>query len=320
MQPPKDDRLPFLSVVVSFHNERNTIRSCVQSLLAQTYPVDSYEIILVNNGSTNDTASQILDLAQKNSQIRLLDQADLGIAAGRNLGVRHARGEIVLFTDPDCIPNSQWLEEHEKCYAGGDVDGVDGRIETDWSALHYPRVVAPVGFRFLTSNLSFTSEALRKLHGFDERFRAKEDSDLEFRASKMGLKIVHNERAVVYHPPKHLGVKQLIRWGLKHQFDVLLWKKHGDIGYFRILRLGPVAVTHETLYGWLTLLGIAAVAYIAAQAWLMGVVVAFCLAAVGFLTFRVVRPDASLLWTVLFLFSRMVGRLSGCVKFRSVLL
>jgi GT2 family glycosyltransferase len=312
--------LPFISVVVSFHNERDTLRKCAKALLAQTYPRSRYEVILVNDGSTNDAASEVVDLIRENPEIRLLSQPDLGPAAGRNLGLTEATGDVIAFTDPDCVPDSRWLEEHGKCYLSGDADGVDGRIETDWAALVYPKVMAPVGHRFLTSNVSFRSEALKRLDGFDVRFRRKEDYDLAFRAGKMGLRIVRNENAIVFHPPKTSSAGQLIREGLRHRFDVLLWKKHGNIGYFRLLRLGPLALTHETLIGWSALLVAGILTYALILNWVFGSALALMIVIATFVGFKRYRRNASLPWTLLYLFSRMMGRVIGSVKFRAVLL
>jgi cellulose synthase/poly-beta-1,6-N-acetylglucosamine synthase-like glycosyltransferase len=104
------------SVVVAARNEENNIEKCLQSLLKQTYPTNSYEIIIVDDGSTDNTASIVKSFSERFANIHLLSlMFDSEQKVGRKpialaKGIAQATGEIILTTDADCIVPPQWIE------------------------------------------------------------------------------------------------------------------------------------------------------------------------------------------------------------------
>lgn len=96
-----------ISVVVPFHNEEQYIERCIQALLAQNYPRDQHEIIMIDNNSTDKSR----DIVKQYGQIKLLSQPRQGSYAARNLGVSGANGALLAFTDSDCAPHRDWLKE-----------------------------------------------------------------------------------------------------------------------------------------------------------------------------------------------------------------
>lgn len=98
---------PRISVVVPFYNAEQFLSECVDGLLSQSLSRDKYEIILVDNNST-DASVQI---ASGYSGVTLLQQPTSGSYAARNMGIRQARGEIIATIDPDCRPDPDWLEQ-----------------------------------------------------------------------------------------------------------------------------------------------------------------------------------------------------------------
>lgn len=91
-------------MVIPVYNAEKTIDECVQSLLALDYPQDKLEIITVDNNSTDNTKEILLSYPI----IYLLEKKKVSYAA-RNLGIRNAKGEIIAFTDSDCVVDAQWL-------------------------------------------------------------------------------------------------------------------------------------------------------------------------------------------------------------------
>lgn len=97
--------LPFISIVVPLYNEERWIDECIPALLAQDYPQDRHEIIVVDNNSTDRSAERVA----RYPRVRLLRQPVQGDFAARNLGISEARGEILAFTDADTAPHADWL-------------------------------------------------------------------------------------------------------------------------------------------------------------------------------------------------------------------
>ncbi len=97
--------LPFVTVVVPALNEASTIAAHLESLLGQTYPRDRYEVVLVDNGSTDDTAA----IAAR-FPVRILHESVRSAYVARNKAIRDSEGEYLAFTDADCIALPNWLE------------------------------------------------------------------------------------------------------------------------------------------------------------------------------------------------------------------
>jgi glycosyltransferase involved in cell wall biosynthesis len=317
---------PFVSVVVSFHNDAAFLRNCLLSLLNQTYPRELYEVILINDGSIDGSQETISDLLTAHRPtVKLFTQPDKGPSAGRNLGVSNARGSIVAFTDPDCVVDHAWVAQHAEGYVSEEVGGIEGHIETDWDRILYPIRVSPAGYRYVTANISYRHDVLERVGFFDESFRFKEDDELAYRVIEAGWTIRTEDRAVVYHPVRSMTLRGLVSLGLKHRYDVLFYKKHPDLGrsYFRIIKAGPLAITPEFF---ISCAGVLAIVLLG-TAFLSNVVLGLLLLA-AFATLAVFqrhrmmrrRTKASILWMAAFAALIEAGRIWGSLKFRQVLL
>jgi len=100
------NRVVDISVVVPVFNAERYLERCIQALLSQAYSKDSYEVIVVDNGSTDAS----LAIAEQYPQIKLLLETERGPYAARNRGISEASGTVIAFTDPDCIPSEDWLQ------------------------------------------------------------------------------------------------------------------------------------------------------------------------------------------------------------------
>lgn len=98
--------VPRISVVVPFYNVEKYLPECLDGLLTQSIPRSTYEIILVDNNSSDSSAA----IASKYPEVQLLRQSVSGSYAARNMGIRAALGEIIATLDPDCRPDPDWLE------------------------------------------------------------------------------------------------------------------------------------------------------------------------------------------------------------------
>ena len=215
----------FVSIVIPTYNNACSLRKAVESLCVQTYPKNNYEIIVVDDGSTDNTAQCIEEL--KNNyplNLQYFSQDNKGPSAARNLGIKHARGDIVAFIDSDCIAADNWIEEIIRFYDNDKVAGVGGKIEAVPTALTASRYCAYIrmhekpkidktGVAYLiTGNASFIKSALKRAGGFDERynFPGGEELDLCYRLKRCKYSFRFNSKAIVYNSHKQ-GLKALLK-------------------------------------------------------------------------------------------------------------
>src|SRR3990172_1947954 len=114
-----------VSVIVPAYNAQKTIGQCIDALLVQKYPRENYEVIVIDDGSTDGTAE-----VAKAYPVKYLYQINQGPATARNVGVREALGEIILFTDSDCVPFDNWIAEMVKPFEDKEVVAVKGAYKT----------------------------------------------------------------------------------------------------------------------------------------------------------------------------------------------
>ncbi len=187
---------PFVSVVIPVFNAADMIDELLQSLLVLDYPADHYEIIVVDNGSTDNTRQ----LVEKYPVILLEERETPGPAAARNKGIRHARGEIIAFTDADCVADRNWLKmlvaDHEDLSIGafaGDVRGCEPAQTVIEAVYNQKRYLSP--FRFETPGTGGQKAVLKQRAPIEPRSR------LERLWVRLGLVTYYQRRAPL--PPMH---------------------------------------------------------------------------------------------------------------------
>ena len=123
-----------ISVVVPVYNAETVIGACIDSLLHQTY--SDFELIVVDDGSTDKTATVVVDRMVRDSRVRLICQSNAGVSAARNAGIDAARGEFLCFVDSDDTVSTNYLEVLRALYCPGVLPVVDViRSDHDGSAL-----------------------------------------------------------------------------------------------------------------------------------------------------------------------------------------
>jgi cellulose synthase/poly-beta-1,6-N-acetylglucosamine synthase-like glycosyltransferase len=213
--------LPFVSVIVPVHNGADTIEACVRALLAQDYPADRREIIVVDNNSSDGTADAVRALP-----VRCV--AERGVQssyAARNAGVAAARGEVLAFTDADCVPAADWLRRGVAAFADESVGGVAGAIRplppttlaqryaVEAQALSQEIAVSGNSYRpaAYTANAFYRRAAWDAAGGFDPHVRSGGDADLAWRVQeRCGLRIAYVGNAIVAHRHRE-SVRGLLR-------------------------------------------------------------------------------------------------------------
>ena len=197
-----------ISIVVPARNAAGTIGGCVQSLLEQSVPRERYEVIVVDDGSTDETRQLV-----ERSGATLIPQAQEGPAAARNKGVSVSKGDIVLFTDADCVPEANWVAEMVRSFEDGEIAGVKGVYRTRQGGIiprfvqceyeeRYEQMAKQRWIDFIdTYSAGYRREIFLAEGGFDTRYPSAsvEDQEFSFRLAERGHKMVFNPRAVVYH-------------------------------------------------------------------------------------------------------------------------
>ena len=195
-----------ISVIVPAYNSEGTLGQCIAALQSQSLARDQYEIIVVDDGSTDQTTQVAHQYG-----VRLICQPNAGPAAARNRGAQAARGRIILFTDADCVPEPNWIEAMISPFADQDVVGVSGRIRTHQKGL-VPRFIQLeyddrygniAKHRYIdhinTATGAYRRERFLGSRGFLENLLGAEDVELSFRLANRGHKMVSAPEAIVYH-------------------------------------------------------------------------------------------------------------------------
>jgi glycosyltransferase involved in cell wall biosynthesis len=240
-----------LSVIIPTYNNREVLRETIRALRDQTLDPGLYEIVVVDDGSTDGTAEMVAALSRaQGAAVRYVTQANRGRSAARNLGVQAASGRIVVFLDSDLWATKTLLAEHRRHYPPAVARrGVQGRTVTHPDARATPfmktkemtpdltlrrrRNLSP--FHVTTRNCSMLREEILEAGGFDETFSGYgwEDIELALRMHARGVRFAYEPRALGYHHHVEdlMGVREKLRQaGIG---AVYFWRK-----YRRSLRIG----------------------------------------------------------------------------------
>jgi glycosyltransferase involved in cell wall biosynthesis len=244
-----------VSVVIPAYNAESTIGQAVEQSFAQARQPLEIEVIVVDDGSKDDTAK-----VAESAGATVIRQENAGPAAARNRGWESATGQVICFTDSDCIPVADWLENLLEGFNESQVGAVAGSYEiantNSWLARWVHREIVErhrkmPGFirAFGSYNLAIPRYVLRATGGFNPTYRqaSGEDNDFSYRIIKEGWRIAFRPQAKVahYHPEK---VWKYLLEQYRHGFwRAKLYKDHPEMirgdDYTRLRdRLEPILV------------------------------------------------------------------------------
>jgi glycosyltransferase involved in cell wall biosynthesis len=275
--------MPIVSIVIPTYKRPDLLYRCLAALTHQHFPANLYEIIVVSDGPDVLTHELVQEFGEKNFDLVFFTlPMKKGPAAARNLGWQSARGKLILFTDDDCMPGSDWIKSYYNAWIGWPQEPVTftGRITV-------PRSPQPTDYEkntaqlesagFVTANCACTKTALEIVQGFDESFTMawREDSDLEFKLIAKQIPIAHIEQASVVHPVREAPWGVSIKEQRKSMFNALLFKKHPSLyrqkirakplwNYYAIIFLSLVVVV-AALAHWIQLMVAALVGWMALE-------------------------------------------------------
>jgi glycosyltransferase involved in cell wall biosynthesis len=197
------------SIQLCTYNRSALLERVLDACFEQTAGDDLYEVVLVNDGSTDRTREVIERVrARATCPFLALEQPNGGLAKARNTGIAAARGARIIFIDDDVLPLPNFVEEHLRAGARGErivrggainVESFDDLPPPVWSPRHYSANY------FWTTNVSVSLATIRAIGGFNETFSEYgwEDIDVGLRLRAAGVRATFNPRALVYHykPP-----------------------------------------------------------------------------------------------------------------------
>jgi len=231
---------PVVSVVVPVRNGADTIRACIESLLGVEFPQGEFEVIVIDNDSSDSTV-RVLD--HFHGRIRTFKERKRGPSAARNTGVFHALGQLIAFTDADCVVEPAWLKNLVQPLtnpaigiAGGEILALQpaNRIERFGELIHdHRRALEEFQPPYaITMNWASRRAVLEQAGLFDESLIRGEDFDLATRIHAAGYRFVYCPDARVWHRNERT-FRGLLREGFQHgRAAIRVREKYGSASIY----------------------------------------------------------------------------------------
>lgn len=227
-------KYPFVSIIICTHNRVEALKKfALKSVLKLNYP--NYEVIVVDDASTDKTQNILEKFKSKTKNFKVVKNAKMkGLCYTRNLGVEHSRGEIIAFTDDDCVVDKNWLKELVKPYLKNKkVMVVGGKTYVGNSE----KVFNPNKSIF-GCNMSFRKEIFKKFLFDNNLYFNKcsyyDETDLIYRIKNKNLKIVYTGKAIVKHFEQQAEYKANVKIGSPLNRIYIYAKKISLVKYYAL--------------------------------------------------------------------------------------
>jgi len=234
------DKLPRVSIIVPVYNAQHEISKLIEGLLGQSYPRELLEVIIVDNNS-NDKTKDIV----KAFPVKLLEENDVQSSyAARNKAIKVANGEILAFTDSDCVVTREWIHEGVKALISNKADLVGGKVEFIFSKKTtfelYDSIRSLKNDQYIekkktsvTANLFVKTELFEKI-GIFSVVQSGGDFIWTAKATWGGYKLIYAPNAVVMHPAR--TAKQLLKKSFRVGCGTVpIWRQEGrTLGYMAL--------------------------------------------------------------------------------------
>ena len=241
---------PELSVIIPTYNRKSTLQLCLAALSAQTLPSEWFEVVVVDDGSTDDTEAFCQGNVFPFGKVRYLRQENAGAGAARRAGVEAARGRILLLMNDDTVGSSALLAQHLAAHQrnprerlailGSFLPTEEGNRHALSLWLHGSTFLFPQNSLrsgqlcdaayFITCNLSIAKEAVLEAGSFDPAFRVGEDTELGIRLAAKKYRVKYHAAAQAWHEHAQFTTEDLLRrartYGPVH---VALFEKHPQL-------------------------------------------------------------------------------------------
>jgi len=239
----------FISIVIPVRNEARSIRTILSQLVAQRYDPGSFEVLVIDGESTDGTAALVAEFADRHDNVRLLHNPRRLSSAARNIGIRHAGGDVVVVVDGHCeLEDDRFLSKLASAFERSGAESV-GRPQpldvseagplqraiaaarASWLGHHPDSFIYSSQARFVPAKsvaVAYRRSVFETIGYFDESFDACEDCDFNHRLDRAGLRCYFEPQvAVRYRPRDSLRglFRQLVRYG---RGRIRLMRKHSE--------------------------------------------------------------------------------------------
>ncbi len=261
----------YISIVIPTYNRLPILQKSIAALEKQILTdnkIRGYEIIIVDDGSTDQTLAWLADNQANLPHVKLFEQEHQGAAAARNLGVENSVGDIIVFIDSDLVVTESFLQAHGDALVKAEQDLQSDRLFTYGAVINTNNFDDPTSepykitdfsaAYFATGNVAIARKWLLEAGLFDTGFQLYgwEDLELGVRLKKLDLKLVKCPQAVGYHWHPAFNLKQIpqmidqeIQRG---KMGVVFYEKHPT---FDVKMMIQMTVLHRILWGILSLGG-----------------------------------------------------------------
>jgi len=248
----------FASVIITSFNRYSNLVRLLVLLQKQTLSINQFEVIIINDGSSDET-KKIISKLSTSYPLVYLEQAHNGPASARNKGLNYCKGEVVVFFDDDIEPMPECLEEHLKLHCDNKHNIVFGKTPVSPHNINKSNYPNPHGFPriqleslryqhkqclpweyFITCNLSLRLEDIIRVNGFSPRFPFANYEDLELGyklyLQNNGGSFIFNEEALAYHF-HYRTFSEKVQWAVKNGLSrMIMLELHPEL-YERCLKV-----------------------------------------------------------------------------------
>lgn len=221
------------SIIISTYNRSHLLKRLLLALPSQTLAPDSYEVLVVDDGSADDTADVCREMMGKITNLKYLStRKNVGLPKAQNLAIREARGQHLLFTDDDCIPEKDWAVQlssaldREPIVAGA-INTTRSNFSTvchNISEFHPFMPGRSAGYTAFIAgaNMGLRRTVIKELGGFLEDRPCCPDMEMGLRARERGYAVYYDPAAVVTHDPERTNLKSIFKYSADHASSTIL--------------------------------------------------------------------------------------------------
>lgn len=227
---------PIVEIIICTRNRAQQLRNTLLSLAAQTMPHEQYGILVVDDASTDNTPELCRNMMQVLPNMRYVaSPIHIGLSRARNTGLEGTSAPFLLFTDDDCIPFPDWVQEmlsalHNNSIVSGSIESPDKNI---WQLTHnisqfHPflrSMPARITLFIAGANMGFTRQILQLFQGFKSELNPAEDMEFVLRSASMGVKVYFAPRAIVRHEPVRTSFRDIITYAAEHASTTILLRQ-----------------------------------------------------------------------------------------------